>query len=800
MLGSIQVFRSYSFMRSSIIFAKLVSPRLGARLALPARAPLFFYGLAYLLVLSALVWVWAKFPQMLYLYRDGEYNLWLSLETARWSAPFDLTSINPLQGMTSMLITINPYFNPGQWVFFTDLPQGIKILSSYLIYAMEVQLSTLFLGRALGFSCLYAFIASIAICFFLFPPFNFFFGLGGWFAVNPMYAHTLTLSNLAFIVCLKLGVASDPIRLRRMCKNLLGVGLLVLLIFALLIAAPFYNAGMLLGTALVLSCLTFCSQTREQFYWRVFAGLAVLAAFYTLGLPAFYQSAKIYSARFSENKDLLTLNWPSMTALFNQETFSKAWNTLCVFGVHCDAYPGWPLSLSTAWINTAIIAGGFTASRTLSPPASRMGLFLALGWISLLLVCAGMALGTALFGIAFFDKLIQPSWVFLMSYSLCAIYSLYFFYLPIKFLLKRARFRPQALSLSLLALVLAFAVSVWLMHAFRSLPVQMPKLKPGVTESKTAVMLEERHPVTAFIQLMRGEIALQPGKRFRGLVATIYGTGEGSLRKALKTSQPASVVDNGQFEGFLAAAAQSGSSHDLLDLWAWNIPTLSEYGQGLSRPLMFYIKKFLSAPEDIIESHFAFPHQPNLDILRTLGVRYVIIDAPLADRSATLRRQLNAGTQAKLFLYELSTPNLGTYSPTQLQVLHDVDEFVRKIREKPERLEREAFIEVPINVDLTPATDAKLVFLKGGIQLTARSKGTSALLLPLQFSHCYRPLGASAAKVKILRANLIHTLVIFKGALNLQLTWNYHWTQSTCRWQDAVEMKNFFEVPSRLSS
>lgn len=128
------------------------------------------FTLAFGTIVAAFALVWTKYPQLLYLYRDGEYNLWISLQTGTWATPFDLTSINPLQGMTSMLVTINPYFDPGQWVFFSELPQGMKIIISYEIYTLEVLLSTLALGITLGFSRLLHLSLQFGLLFFYFPP------------------------------------------------------------------------------------------------------------------------------------------------------------------------------------------------------------------------------------------------------------------------------------------------------------------------------------------------------------------------------------------------------------------------------------------------------------------------------------------------------------------------------------------------------------------------------------------------------------------------------------------------------
>ncbi len=732
-------------------------------------------------IILAFAFVWTKYPQFLYLYRDGEYNLWISLQTGAWTTPFDLTSINPLQGMTSMLVTINPYFDPGQWVFKSELPQGMKVLISYAIYTSEVLVSTLVLGLKLGFSRLQSFVASIWTALLLFPPFNFFFGLGGWFAGAPMFGHTLAITNLCLIICLNIGDVSYKSQQEMLFKNLTLIALLIILVLTILIAAPFYNAGLLLGIGLLLSCICLCSNNRRQFFWRVFAGVAILATFYLLGLPEFYMSAKAYSARFTENQPFLAINLHNLTNLYNHDATASAWAMLCAYGVHCPAFPGWPISISTIWVNTAIIMGGVIAWLVMPQSTARLGILIAFGWISLLVISALMSLGVL-------SMLTALSWFYLMMYSLCALYSLCILFLPIKILLGHAKIHIKPLNVWLFSLLISLIISSWIIFSFHGQASQLKHLTKKETGLSTT-MMGDRHPVTPIIQLLQKEVALFPGEQFRGSVATIYGTREGTLRKESNVHKTNFVV-GGQFEEFLTAAAESGSSHDLLDLWTWNIPTLSEYGQGISRPLLFYIAKFLSSPEDAIESHFVFPHKPNIDVLRALGVRFVIIDTPLLNKEIFLRQQLKAGKVSTLYLYELSKPNLGNYSPTHLVPLHDASSFYHIITADPNRFESEAFVDRPISVNLTPAYDAKIIFKKRGIHVTAKSNGTSALLLPIQFSHCYRIEGRSATKVKIMRANLIHTLLIFTGNLDANLIWEFRWKHSHCRLLDVYDVKN----------
>src|SRR5437899_8658974 len=161
------------------------------------------YLAAYLVVLLSFTAIWFRHFGLLYLGRDADLSLWLGKAYLDWAQPLDVTAMNPLQGMTSMLMAINPYFNPAVWIFQTDIPETSKQVVSFTIYFTEVTLSAFALGWALGFSRPFAFAASLWLAVLLFPPLNFVFGLQGWLATNPPYGHTLTLSNLLLVALIK---------------------------------------------------------------------------------------------------------------------------------------------------------------------------------------------------------------------------------------------------------------------------------------------------------------------------------------------------------------------------------------------------------------------------------------------------------------------------------------------------------------------------------------------------------------------------------------------------------------------
>src|SRR5262245_51599301 len=130
------------------------------------------YITAYLVTLICFIVIWFRYPTILYIGRDADLSIWLNKAYLDWAHPFDVTSMNPMQGMTSMLMAMNPYFNPAVWVFSTHVHETLKIVISFIIYFFEITLSTFALGVTLGFSRPFSFVSALWLAFLLFRPFN----------------------------------------------------------------------------------------------------------------------------------------------------------------------------------------------------------------------------------------------------------------------------------------------------------------------------------------------------------------------------------------------------------------------------------------------------------------------------------------------------------------------------------------------------------------------------------------------------------------------------------------------------
>jgi hypothetical protein len=245
------------------------------------------------------------------------------------------------------------------------------------------------------------------------------------------------------------------------------------------------------------------------------------------------------------------------------------------------------------------------------------------------------------------------------------------------------------------------------------------------------------------------------------------------------------------FEIFLQRLAiDTGSTHDLFDLWWLDIPTLSEYGQGLSKTLVFYLSNVLNDPADAHDLNFGLPRLANIDILRAMGVRFIITDLQLRANRARMTQVSPLSVGIALYLYELSDPNVAGFSPLKLSGPISPAELLHRIGSQPALFESEAFVDSPTAQMLVPVERSQVVFERGGVHVTARSADASALLLPLQYSHCFRLVGERADGIKVLRANLIHTLVLFERDLDIRLRWEFSfWRNRGCRLRDAEDAR-----------
>jgi hypothetical protein len=219
----------------------------------------------------------------------------------------------------------------------------------------------------------------------------------------------------------------------------------------------------------------------------------------------------------------------------------------------------------------SIIVGAIAVAIRMRPPLARVGALFAVLWIVLLVAWSSANLGI----ISAFP--LSPTFFFLMMYPFWAFFSLYAGVWLIE--IATSRFVPHARSADPRLVCAALCVAaVALIPLFRADLSRVFKW--------SGVQIRAATPIT---QALQRDIALRPGQAYRGSVATLLGSPGSPLRHQLLDNAERPLQPT-EFERFLEKlASETGNSHDLLDLWWRHIPTLSEYGQALSRPLIFFI-------------------------------------------------------------------------------------------------------------------------------------------------------------------------------------------------------------------
>ena len=232
-------------------------------------------------------------------------------------------------------------------------------------------------------------------------------------------------------------------------------------------------------------------------------------------------------------------------------------------------------------------------------------------------------------------------------------------------------------------------------------------------------------------------------------------------------------------------------------LWAAGVPTANEYSQ-LVTPQSIYFVNQLFHQSLASELNWFRPWSGDGDFpllfktLRALGVRHVAgyerfaaAEAAQLPSTALPRRPL-AGPAGSWLLYELPDVNVGNYSPTAVIIAPTAAEILVRLRAPDFDYSRQMVLSAAIEGPLVSARNARMSVAQSGLHVSAQSDGTSLLLLPQQFSHCLR---AHDDRVRLVRADLIMTGMIFSGKVDTDISFDYGILSPQCRRTDLADLK-----------
>jgi hypothetical protein len=260
----------------------------------------------------------------------------------------------------------------------------------------------------------------------------------------------------------------------------------------------------------------------------------------------------------------------------------------------------------------------------------------------------------------------------------------------------------------------------------------------------------------------------------------------------------------GEFRGSLTFVVQAALDlATMSNLWIRGIPTINEYSQ-LVTPQALYLRPALFKRDIVLGelNHFVpwIGERGSYDVLfktlQALGMRYIIFAGrvPAADQVhlpfVTMPRRPVGDPTGDWVVYELPNPNRGNYSPTEVVTAKSGSDIIAALEAPHFDFTKQAVLTTAINEPLVPARDMRLSLIRGGLHVSGRSDGTSLVVLPQQFSHCLR---ARDTGVRLVRANLLMTGVIFSGNVDTDIVFDYGIFSPGCRRLDLAELKQLIE-------
>jgi hypothetical protein len=284
---------------------------------------------------------------------------------------------------------------------------------------------------------------------------------------------------------------------------------------------------------------------------------------------------------------------------------------------------------------------------------------------------------------------------------------------------------------------------------------------------------------------LRDNASIEVGRPFRGYASTIWMDKDGTI-------WPGSRDGLGHSNRYINAIgyfrAHYGQTFSDADLWRANIPTFEEYGEWTSVQAHAFAARLLAPAGLEAHTNYLRAFAIDTDILRALGVRFILTDAETVDKPAILRRSLAVRGALGVNLFELEDVNLGTYSPTRFVKAATADAAVKQIRENKSRLDQVAVVPDDIPSTTAQARNVVMTIERDGVRIQAASDGPAHILVPIQFSHCLVVVNGAAARLS--RANLFQTLLSFDGTVDARIEFHFGlFADNKCRIRDGLDNK-----------
>jgi hypothetical protein len=672
---------------------------------------------------------------------DGSYYFELADNQREWAGPSLGFAVNPLQGMSDIFYPLNTRIMPSFILPYlltgSTFSREYVVLCSTIVSA-ELYLSTLILGRSLGFGLPQATIAAWMLPVLSEP----YFGLP---LIYPIFVNAPTVGTVIASAALmmaiigRLGASAEGARsiYRDTVLTLMLLALAVFLIAAMpttiMVWAPGVAAlwlGSVIGGDRRERIIKLATPVAVGIVLAVSGPSAFVLGLFTFTVPNFFPAALSN-----------TLIDPTLISIWYGKTGISPLGPI-LFG------------LGIVGLLTALIFGHRRLRWQAIVVLLSVAAILALGYVAL---HRQNWRGPAP---VYFEFVMWP------IYTVFAVAGLSYW---VMFLLRpvsascRGVFRSAfghettcaALGLQVgraSGAVLVFAALVPLVAFARAWGVDNPSPPYAFP------------PVlTPMISKLSDRIGLVPNGPFRGRVLTLELTNR---------KQPTGWLDfvTTIFPRFL----KTGNDYHAVGLWPYHIPTLFEYSPITSPALFRTVTRLLAWPDDPQIRNVLALRRPDAHILALLGVRFVVTDGALPKPFQPVMTE-HTFDDERLSLYEVPDVNLGANAPTEAVLGTSFDDALARISAPGFYASRSVVVFDPVVARdrLSPVSSVDLRVIPGGIAVEATASGRALLVLPFEFSRCLtaRYNGTDTNAPQLMRVNALETGVLFEKHLSAQITY-----------------------------
>lgn len=720
-----------------------------------------------------------KNPSALYHNLDSAFRMVLDRYGREFGEFGSILNAGPHFGLGSVMSFVDPHLEPTHLIFEVT---GSAV-TVYIFLAVTLFLAAYVLARSLGFS---GFTSRLAgwILTLAFIPFHPAF-VADWAAtMSPYIPFMLAVQTVAVAIFIRIG------RMGRW-PNILGIASLVTLV-AYLVVVDIHHTMMFVPVSfLLVIAITAASRSRQEVIYKAAAVAGMAAVVMVLDVGTILDNFTSYSARLtqlwghSDPADVLTREYYA-TVLY-KDYFPRNGHFL-----------GAPV---LGWLGFAGLI--FTFVHALKSGArQRLALaFVAFGCMSgLYAVSREYMIPDIVWPWAspnYFEYAVYPAYAVTGAFLFVKFFGLYVS------LGNRDLWTRSGLGREI----------------FGGDGADQAEAGDG----GEAMRRSHRHEVLFFLAMFAavtlGGLLPNPVKAIKNAAATaVNGPPTWPARDAVidELADKIPLRLDSPFRGYLEDL--TGMRLTFHNIMSWNagIATLSSHFRSLDFFSNAYLVEFDfgSKPRPLPISKM-LPLDRQIELFRALGVAYVTLDRPVEHPNLVpvpgwpksekfLAKSVILDWAAFIWphtershLYRMRSPNLGQYSPTQAIKVRDWAAFTGMLASKPIDWERSFVVHGPAGTSawadgpLVKADDiGPMVIVKNGVAVKAATVGRSLILLPRQFSNCYRWQGApaSSAKVRIVRVNLYQMGIVFEGRIEGALKYHYKWGGDlSCAARDIAE-------------